>query len=332
MFISEVVRGGAAELDGRLMQGDQILSVNGDDTRTASQEAVAAILKCARGPVLLELGRLKAVSWISSRHKSHGGQVSHVSRNSSGVVPPPLASSDPPTPNLPLISNNTKSTGDITSCSAVSSGLDTGVRTVDITRSVTDTLGVSIAGGRGSPLGDTPIFIAMIQANGVAAKTHRLKVGDRIVSVNGQSVDGLTHGDVVNILKNSYGNISLQVVADTNISAVTSQVESLSSNSVSATDTHTAEAEGPRPRSISLEKGSEGLGFSIVGGFGSPHGDLPIYVKTVFSKGAAAVDGRLKRGDQILAVNGESLQGATHEQAVAILKKQRGTVTLDVLS
>uniref|UniRef100_A0A3P9B8R6 PDZ domain-containing protein n=1 Tax=Maylandia zebra TaxID=106582 RepID=A0A3P9B8R6_9CICH len=76
-----------------------------------------------------------------------------------------------------------------------------------------------------------------------------------------------------------------------------------------------------------LEKGSEGLGFSIVGGFGSPHGDLPIYVKT----GAAAADGRLKRGDQILAVNGESLQGATHEQAVAILKKQRGTVTLDVL-
>lgn len=49
-------------------------------------------------------------------------------------------------------------------------------------------------------------------------------------------------------------------------------------------------------------------------------------------QGAAATDGRLKRGDQVLAVNGESLQGATHEQAVAILKRQRGTVTLDVLS
>uniref|UniRef100_A0A3B3VQ03 PDZ domain-containing protein n=1 Tax=Poecilia latipinna TaxID=48699 RepID=A0A3B3VQ03_9TELE len=68
-------------------------------------------------------------------------------------------------------------------------------------------------------------------------------------------------------------------------------------------------------------QGSSGLGFSIVGGFGSPHGDLPIYVKT----GAAAVDGRLKRGDQILSVNGESLQAVTHEQAVTILKKQRGT-------
>lgn len=40
----------------------------------------------------------------------------------------------------------------------------------------TDSLGVSVAGGKGSPLGDIPVFIAMIQANGVAAKTHRLKV------------------------------------------------------------------------------------------------------------------------------------------------------------
>lgn len=45
MFISEVVRGGAAQLDGRLMQGDQILSVNGDDTTHSSQESVAAVLK-----------------------------------------------------------------------------------------------------------------------------------------------------------------------------------------------------------------------------------------------------------------------------------------------
>lgn len=49
-------------------------------------------------------------------------------------------------------------------------------------------------------------------------------------------------------------------------------------------------------------------------------------------QGAAAVDGRLKRGDQILSVNGESLQGATHEQAVSILKKQKGSVSLDILS
>ncbi|XP_071059059.1 inaD-like protein isoform X2 [Pseudochaenichthys georgianus] len=345
VFISEVVKGGAAELDGRLMQGDQILSVKGEDTRHASQETVAAILKCARGLVLLELGRLKAASWITSRLNSQGSQMSHVSGNSSGIVAPTLThtstspdpvNSDPPTMTptglLPL-NNNMETTSDITS-SSNSTGVDAGIRTVEITRTVSDSLGVSIAGGKGSPLGDIPIFIAMIQANGVAAKTHKLKVGDRIVSINSQSVDGLSHSEAVTMLKNSYGKISLKVVADTNISAIATQVESLTSGSILSanTDTHTTEPEAPRPRSISLAKGSEGLGFSIVGGFGSPHGDLPIYVKTVFSKGAAAVDGRLKRGDQILSVNGESLQGATHEQAVSILKRQRGTVTLDILS
>lgn len=43
--MSDIVKGGIVESDGRLMQGDQILSVNGEDVRTATQESVAALLK-----------------------------------------------------------------------------------------------------------------------------------------------------------------------------------------------------------------------------------------------------------------------------------------------
>ncbi|XP_063057037.1 inaD-like protein [Engraulis encrasicolus] len=322
VFISDIVRGGAADVDGRLMQGDQILAVDGEDMKQASQETVAATLKCARGRVVLELGRLKAASMVSYRQSTKGSQIKPNTTGSSGTYAS-LAAHPTPNPH--------ESASDM---SSKSSGPESGLRTVELKRGPNDTLGISIAGGKGSPLGDIPIFVAMIQANGVAAKTHQLKVGDRIVHINSQSLDGLSHAEVVNMLKNAYGDITLQVVADTNISAIASQVENMSNSvsTVTSLEAVSAEPETQKPKSITLERGAEGLGFSIVGGFGSPHGDLPIYVKTVFSKGAAAVDGRLKRGDQILSVSGESLEGVTHEQAVAILKKQRGTVTLAVLS
>ncbi|OWK58091.1 InaD-like protein [Lonchura striata] len=327
VFISDIVKGGAADLDGRLIQGDQILSVNGEDMRNASQETVATILKCAQGLVHLELGRLRAGSWLSSRKTSQNSQASQQSVHSH--FHPALA---PVLSTLQSFVSTKRSSADTSQRNSV--GADMGPRTVEITRGPNDALGVSIAGGKGSPLGDIPIFIAMIQASGVAARTQRLRVGDRIVSINGQPLDGLSHADAVNLLKNAYGSIILQVVADTNISAIASQLESMSTGcSQSLPSEHPAEdPEAPQPKIITLEKGSDGLGFSIVGGYGSPHGDLPIYVKTIFAKGAAADDGRLKRGDQIVAVNGEALEGVTHDQAVAILKRQRGTVTLTVLS
>lgn len=52
------------------------------------------------------------------------------------------------------------------------------IRTVEFTKSPHDSLGISIAGGVGSPLGDIPIFIAMMNPVGIAAQTQKLKVRD----------------------------------------------------------------------------------------------------------------------------------------------------------
>ncbi|NXE51426.1 INADL protein, partial [Casuarius casuarius] len=221
VFISDIVKGGAADLDGRVIQGDQILSVNGEDMRNASQETVATILKCAQGLVHLELGRLRAGSWLSSRKTSQTSQASQQIVHSH--FRPALA---PVISTLQNFVSTKRPSADVSQRN--SGGADMGPRTVEITRGPNDALGISIAGGKGSPLGDTPIFIAMIQASGVAARTQRLKVGDRIVSINGQPLDGLSHADAVNLLKNAYGSIILQVVADTNISAIATQLESMS--------------------------------------------------------------------------------------------------------
>ncbi|XP_055646791.1 multiple PDZ domain protein isoform X17 [Falco peregrinus] len=324
VFVSDIVKGGIADTDGRLMQGDQILTVNGEDVRNANQEAVAALLKCSLGMVRLEVGRIKAGPFHSERRTSQSSQVSEGSGSLSSFSFPVSGSSAPEVFESGLKKNTTASEIQ-------------GLRTVEIKKGPADSLGVSIAGGVGSPLGDVPIFIAMMHPNGVAAQTQKLRVGDRIVSICGTSTEGMTHSQAVSLLKNASGTIELQVVAGGEVTVITGQQQdpptsNLSFVGLTSTGIFQDDLGPPQYKTITLDRGPDGLGFSIVGGYGSPHGDLPIYVKTVFAKGAAAEDGRLKRGDQIIAVNGQSLEGVTHEEAVAILKRTKGTVTLTVLS
>ncbi|XP_064357641.1 multiple PDZ domain protein isoform X2 [Dromaius novaehollandiae] len=323
VFVSDIVKGGIADMDGRLMQGDQILTVNGEDVRNANQEAVAALLKCSLGTVRLEVGRIKAGPFHSERRTSQSSQVSEGSGSLSSFSFPVSGSSAPEVFESGLKKNTTSEIQ--------------GLRTVEVKKGPADSLGVSIAGGVGSPLGDVPIFIAMMHPNGVAAQTQKLRVGDRIVSICGTSTEGMTHSQAVSLLKNASGTIELQVVAGGDVSVITGQQQdpptsNLSFTGLTSTSIFQDDLGPPQYKTITLDRGPDGLGFSIVGGYGSPHGDLPIYVKTVFAKGAAAEDGRLKRGDQIIAVNGQSLEGVTHEEAVAILKRTKGTVTLTVLS
>ncbi|XP_051973902.1 disks large homolog 2-like isoform X11 [Xyrauchen texanus] len=78
------------------------------------------------------------------------------------------------------------------------------------------------------------------------------------------------------------------------------------------------------PRKIVLHKGSTGLGFNIVGG----EDGEGIFVSFILAGGPADLSGELRRGDQIISVNGIDLRGATHEQAAAALKGAGQTVTI----
>ncbi|XP_078485360.1 multiple PDZ domain protein [Ciona intestinalis] len=312
VFVSDLVQGGAAARDGTMKPGDQIISVNGVNIRMAGQEVAAQLLKNAQGKVDLRIGRLKS------------GAPSDLIKM----------------PKLSLSSNTSEDAP-----KSPTDDLGGDIRFVEIDKTPSQPLGISIAGGVGSPLGDVPIFVAVVQNHGAAA--GKLKVGDRIRSINGQTTDNKSHDEVVAMLKGQDDAIVLMQVQEGGESIkqlseylvqsakpnipISGQGSKHRQNKITKMTIFSIFSQEKKEIDIELNRGSDGLGFSIVGGHGSPHGDLPIYVKSVFSVGAAAVDGRLRRGDRIVSVNGEKLDGYTHEEAAEALKRRATRIILRVV-
>ena len=147
---------------------------------------------------------------------------------------------------------------------------------------------------------------------------------DKLKSEHETSSDQSTINELKSKLRNSKGQI-IQLQSENHkhaLNMLKSEHEAISSQ----------QAGGERSRNIAvvLHRGAGGLGFSIVGGKDSPKGDLPIYIKTV-SGGAAARSGKLKRGDQILSVNGTGLDGFSRDDTVNMLKSLQGQIILTII-
>jgi len=84
-------------------------------------------------------------------------------------------------------------------------------------------------------------------------------------------------------------------------------------------------------KNVSFDKGpgKKSLGFTVVGGKDSPKGSIGIYVKSIFPNGQAL--GMLKEGDEIFSVNGRSVAGLTHSEAIGIFKETKiGTIQVTI--
>ncbi|CAH1787261.1 unnamed protein product [Owenia fusiformis] len=81
------------------------------------------------------------------------------------------------------------------------------------------------------------------------------------------------------------------------------------------------------PRVVEMPKTDEGLGFNVMGG---KEQNSPIYISRIIPGGVADRAQTLKRGDQLLSVNGVSVEGEPHERAVDLLKAAQGSVKLVV--
>ncbi|XP_052416233.1 protein scribble homolog isoform X18 [Carassius gibelio] len=209
-------------------------------------------------------------------------------------------------------------------------------------------LGISIAGGKGSTPykgDDEGIFISRVSEEGPAARAG-VKVGDKLLEVNGVDLHGAEHHTAVEALRNSGTAVVMTVLRERMVEP---------ENAITTTPLRPEDDYFPRERRSSgvpflldpaspavsagpmlklatcLIRNDKGLGFSIAGGKGStPYrvGDTGIFISRIAEGGAAHRDNILHVGDRVISINGVDMTEARHDQAVALLTGTSPTITL----
>ncbi|KAG8591755.1 hypothetical protein GDO81_000290, partial [Engystomops pustulosus] len=74
---------------------------------------------------------------------------------------------------------------------------------ITVKKAPMESLGMTVAGGRGSKSGELPIFVTSVQPHGCLARDSRIKRGDVLLSINGIDLTNLSHSEAVAMLKAS---------------------------------------------------------------------------------------------------------------------------------
>ena len=222
-------------------------------------------------------------------------------------------------------------------------------------------LGLSIAGGLGSSPykgDDEGIFVSRITEGG-PADVAGLRVGDKILSINGVDFTEIDHYKAVDALKtagyefvavivrevpfkqNSVQNVSVE--KETQKSPVKSPQPTVRQNGdITSPTAITRKTSLPQTPDFDLKqqiifttiiRDNNGLGFSIAGGVGGTpfkEGSDSVHISRIAEGGATDRDGKLMVGDRVLSINGVEVEGLRHEQVVAMLTGHERFVRLVV--
>uniref|UniRef100_A0A8B9DP82 FERM and PDZ domain containing 2 n=1 Tax=Anser cygnoides TaxID=8845 RepID=A0A8B9DP82_ANSCY len=203
--------------------------------------------------------------------------------------------------------------------------------------------GFVIIGGENVGKLDLGIFIASIIPGGPADRAGNIKPGGRLISVNNISLEGVSFNTAVKIIQNSPDEVELIISQPKGIKAnIFAGYGALAINSGhwylldavislvfiflrqeadSSHLPHPAETISNEIYTVELVKEDGTFGISVTGGINTSVPLGGIYVKSIIPRGPADKDGQIKIGDRLLEVDGISLCGLTHKQAVENLKK-----------
>ncbi|XP_074234062.1 ligand of Numb protein X 2 isoform X2 [Camelus bactrianus] len=319
VFILDLLEGGLAAQDGRLSSNDRVLAINGHDLKHGTPELAAQVIQASGERVNLTIAR--------TGKPQPGHTVREAGTQSSSQHHAQLLGHSRPS-----------SHKDLAQCVTCQE------KHITVKKEPHESLGMTVAGGRGSKSGELPIFVTSVPPHGCLARDGRIKRGDILLNINGIDLTNLSHSEAVAMLKASAASptvalkaLEVQVMEEA-AQGPEEQLSAVSENEYDASWSPSWLMWLGLPSALRschdvvLRRSYMGSwGFSIVGGYEENHTNQPFFIKTIVLGTPAYYDGRLKCGDMIVAVNGLSTVGMSHSALVPMLKEQRNKVTLTVI-
>uniref|UniRef100_A0A8C1JZ82 Membrane-associated guanylate kinase, WW and PDZ domain-containing protein 3 n=1 Tax=Cyprinus carpio TaxID=7962 RepID=A0A8C1JZ82_CYPCA len=331
VYIGAIVPLGAAEKDGRLRAGDELICIDGVPVKGKSHKQVLELMTNAarNGQVMLTVRR---------KLTSPGSYPAAIYS---------LANGSPKPPHIEVSSHSYPQPYDVT-----------------LQRKDNEGFGFVILTSKNKPPpGVIPHKIGRIIDGSPTDRCGRLKVGDRISAVNGQSIIELSHNDIVQLIKEAGNAVTLTVVPEEEHSgppsgtssakqSPASQHRAVGQQPANREDRNGVETEerkdtvtraeykslpqgemgavissGPKQGCypVELERGQRGFGFSLRGG---KEYNMGLFILRLAEDGPALKDGRIHVGDQIVEINGEPTHGITHTRAIELIQAGGNKVML----
>nr|XP_031544370.1 tyrosine-protein phosphatase non-receptor type 13 isoform X9 [Vicugna pacos] len=332
VFISSITPGGPADLDGCLKPGDRLISVNSVSLEGVSHHAAIEILQNAPEDVTLVISQPKekipkvpsTPVRIANGMKNYMKKPSHM--QDSAVDSSEDHSWQHGTPRH-ISESSFVLSGGLREGSL--SSQDSRTESASLSQSQVNGFFASHVGDRswqesqhGSP--SPSVVSKATEKKQTSTDSNRSKAKNTSLS---DAADHSDRGD---------SDMDEATYSSSQDHHTLKKESSSSMNTSNKMNFKTFPSSPPKPGDIfevELAKNNNSLGISVTvlfdkGGVNTSVRHGGIYVKAVIPKGAAESDGRIHKGDRVLAVNGVSLEGATHKQAVETLRNTGQVVHL----
>ncbi|XP_051752181.1 LOW QUALITY PROTEIN: membrane-associated guanylate kinase, WW and PDZ domain-containing protein 3 [Ctenopharyngodon idella] len=331
VYIGAIIPQGAAEKEGRLRAGDELIGIDGIIVKGKSHKQVLDLMTNAarNGQVLLSVRR--KVIYRDAPVDVGSGAVT-------------LVNGSPRLPRIQVPSIKDQESFDIT-----------------LHRKDNEGFGFVILTSKSKPPpGVIPHKIGRIIEGSPTDRCGLLNVGDRISAVNSQSIVDLSHNDIVQLIKDAGNSVTLTVVPEDEYKGPPSGASSAKQSPApqhkilksTQDERYNLDMDEIRDEliwteykaltmseqgtlcvanskqgciAVELERGPRGFGFSLRGG---TEYNMGLYILRLAEDGPALQDGRIHVGDQVVEINGEQTQGISHTRAIELIQAGGNKVLL----